>query len=335
MIIKDQRLTSKIFTPEIQSKSIRDGFGEALLELGRNNSNVVVLTADLKDSTRVKAFADEFPERFFDVGVAEQGMATVASGLASYGKLVFATSFAVFSPGRNWEQIRTTIAINNVPVKIVGTHTGFSAVLDGTTHQALEDIAIMRVLPNMEVVVPGDFEEAKKAVVEIAKNQKPTYLRLLREETPIFTTPNTPFKLGKSNTLWADNNPQVAIIACGSMVYQSLLAARALGERGIECLVINNHTIKPMDTRTIINAAKIAGCVVTVEEHQVSGGMGSAVAEVLAQNFPVPMEIIGVKDSFGESGKYEELLEKHGLTSENIIKTVKEVLERKTSTEQI
>lgn len=321
-----------------EQKSTRDGFGEALVEAGRKNENIVVLTADLKESTRVNLFAEAFPERYIQVGVAEQVLVTVASGMAAYGKIPFATSYAVFSPGRNWEQIRTTIALNDVPVKIVGAHAGLGPGPYGSTHQALEDIALMRTLPNMVVEIPCDFEEAKKATLAIAANGKPSYLRLAKEETPAITTAKSPFKIGRAEVLWGPStgsgrhgNPEAAIVVCGPLVYEALSAANELAKKEIETLVINCHTIKPIDERTIIRAAKITGAVVTVEEHQIAGGLGSAVAEVLSQNFPVPVEFIGIKDSFGESGTPEELKKKFGLTAKDIIEAVKRVILRKNS----
>src|SRR3989344_1029129 len=233
MIDKTQHLSEEIFKEKITTISLRDGFGEGLVTAGEKNQNVVALTADLTESTRTSEFAKRFPDRYFDVGVAEQALVTIASGMAKEGKIPFATSFAVFSPGRNWEQIRTTICLNNVPVKIVGSHGGVSVGKNGATHQALEDIALMRVLPNMVVVVPADTHEAKKATIQIAENEKPTYLRLVREKTPIFTSEISPFEIGKANILWKGRNPQVAIIACGPLVYESLLAAKELEEIGI------------------------------------------------------------------------------------------------------
>jgi len=315
----------------IDYKATRDAVGEALIEKGLTNDRIIVLTADLKESTRVNFFAEKFPERFFDCGVAEQALVTIASGMANYGKIPFITSFAIFSPGRTWEQIRTTVCLNDVPVKIIGSHTGLSAVLDGGNHQMLEDIALMRGLPNMVVVVPADFNETKKAVNEAVGNRRPTYIRVAREATAVFTIEKSSFKIGRAETIWETRNPKVAIIACGPLVYEALLAAKELEKSGIDTLVINNHTVKPIDERAIIHAAKITGAVVTVEEHQIMGGMGSAVAEVLAKNFPVPIEFVGMPDSFGESGKYEELLKKYGLKSKNIIEAVKKVLVRKDS----
>lgn len=311
-------------------KSIRDGFGEALVELGEQNPNVVVLTADLAESTRVKAFAEKFPDRFFQVGVAEQALVTVAAGMAEAGKIPFTTSYAVFSPGRTWEQIKVTAAINNVPVKIVGAHAGFGASMYGATHQSLEDIALMRVIPNMVVISPCDYEEVKKATFAVAKNGKPSYLRLSRQDSPIFTDVNSKFEIGKANTLYEGKDPQVAIVGCGPILAEVLIASEELQKSGIETMVVNNHTIKPMDDLAIIRAAKTCGAVVTVEEHQTAGGMGSTVAEVLARNFPVPIEFIGVKDSFGQSAKtVDELWQKHHLKSKDIIKAVKKVITRK------
>lgn len=310
-------------------KSIRDGFGEALVETGEKNKNVVVLTADLKESTRVNLFAEKFPDRFIEVGVAEQALVTIASGIAAEGKIPFTTSYAVFSPGRTLDQIRTTVALNNQPVKIVGAHAGLGAGPYGSTHQALEDIAMMRTLPNMIVEVPCDYEEARKATRSVASNHKPTYLRLARQESGQVTTQNSPFKIGRAEILRQSKSPQVAIIACGVMVYETLLAAKELESRGIETLVINNHTVKPMDERTVIRAAKTTGAVVTAEEHQIDGGMGSAVAEILSRNFPVPIEFIGVPNVFGESGKPEELFKKFKMTSRDIIEAVKKVIARK------
>jgi transketolase len=311
-------------------KSIRDGFGEALVELGNKNPDVVVLTADLADSTRVKDFAEKFPDRFYQVGVAEQGLVTIAAGMAEAGKIPFTTSYAVFSPGRTWEQIKVTVALNNVPVKIVGAHAGFGASMYGATHESLEDIALMRVIPNMVVVSPCDYEEAKKATIAIAKNGKPSYLRLARQDSPQITKIDSEFKIGKANILHEGRNPQVAIIGCGPVLAEALAAASELKKIGIETMVINNHTVKPIDDIAITNAARICEAIVTVEEHQIAGGMGSAVAEVTSQSHPVPIEFVGVKDSFGESAKtYDELWKKFGLKKENIVEAVRKVIVRK------
>jgi transketolase len=313
-------------------KSIRDGFGEALVELGEINKDVVVLTADLAESTRVKEFADKYPDRFFQVGVAEQGLVTIASGMAQAGKIPFTTSYAVFSPGRTWEQIKVTAALNDVPVKIVGAHAGFGASVYGATHESLEDIALMRVIPNMVVVSPCDYKEAKKATVAVATNGKPSYLRLARQESPTLTKADDKFEIGKANILREGKNPQVTIIGCGPVLAEAIEASEELEKLGINSVVINLHTIKPIDEQTLIRFAKITGAVVTVEEHQINGGMGSAVSEVLARNFPVPMEFVGVKDSFGESAKdYQELWKKFKIKKENITEAVKKVIGRKNS----
>ena len=331
MIRKLAKLSKDVFKKEIEKKSSRDGYGEGLVEAGEKDENVVVLCADLTESTRSHLFQDKFPERFIEVGVAEQALATIASGMANYGKIPFISSYAAFSPGRNWEQIRTTICLNDVPVKIAGSHTGVSVGPDGANHQMLEDIALMRVLPNMIVIAPADVIETKKAIVEVAKNGKPTYIRFSRKETPVFTTENSPFKIGRVESLWETKNPQVAIIVCGSLAYEALLAAKELEKSKIETLVINCHTIKPLDEQAIIRAAKTTGAVVTVEEHQVTGGLGGAVSEVLAKNFPVPMGFVGMNDSFGESGKPNELLAKYKMKSVDIARAVKRVIKLKTS----
>jgi transketolase len=323
------KLSKDIFKKDIRMKPTRDGYGEGLVEAGEKDERVVVLCADVTKSTRSDYFAEKFPERFIEVGVAEQLLVTVASGMANYGKIPFISSFAVFSPGRNWEQIRTTVALNDVAVKIGGSHTGVTVGPDGATHQALEDIALMRVMPNMVVIAPADAIETKKAVLEAAQNGKPTYIRFTRPATPVFTTDKTPFKIGKAQVFWESKNPQVAIIACGPLVYEALLAAKNLNETGIEVLVINCHTIKPIDEGTIIRAAKSTGAVVTVEEHQITGGLGGAVAEVLAKNFPCPIEFVGMPDSFGESGQPDELLKKYGMKAKNIAEAVKRVISRK------
>jgi transketolase len=329
MINKELNLNKNLFEKKVDKLSTRDGFGRGLTEAGEKDPRVVALTADLRDSTRMNFFAEKFPERFIEVGVAEQALATIASGMAAYGKIPFISSYAIFSPGRNWEQIRTTIALNNVPVKICASHTGLSSSRDGANHQCLEDVVLMRTIPNMVVITPCDAEETRKATLACAKTTEPTYLRFQREPAVVITTPKTPFKIGRAETFWISKNPQVAIIGCGPLLFEALRAAKELDGKGIESLVINCHTIKPLDERAIIKAAKITGAVVTVEEHQVAGGLGSAVAEVLAKNFPVPIEMVGVEDSFGESGSYDELLKKYSLTKEHILQAAKEVIKRK------
>jgi transketolase len=329
MINPKLKLSKNIFKKDIEKTPSRNGYGEGLVEAGEKDENIVVLCADLTESTRSYLFQDKFPQRFIEVGVAEQALATIAAGMANYGKIPFISSFAIFSPGRNWEQIRTTIALNDVPVKIAGSHTGVSVGPDGATHQALEDIAIMRTMPNMIVLAPADALETKKAVLEAAKNEKPTYIRFARNATPVFTTDKTPFKIGRAETVWQSKDPQVAIIACGPLVYEALLAAKELSKSKIEVLVINSHTIKPLDELAIIRAAKTTGAVITVEEHQITGGLGGAVAETLTKNFPTPIEFIGMPDSFGESGKANELLEKYKMKSKDIVAAVKRVIKRK------
>lgn len=329
MLNPKSKLSKKIFSKDIEMVATREGYGEGLVLSGEADERVVVLCADLTESTRSILFKEKFPERFIEVGVAEQGMATLAAGMANYGKIPFISSYAAFSPGRNWEQIRTTIALNDVPVKIAGAHSGISVGPDGATHQALEDIALMRVMPNMIVIAPSDSIEAKKTTVEAARNGKPTYIRLTREKSPVFTTEDTPFEIGKAEVLWEDKNPQVAIIGCGPLLYEALLAARKLQKGGIETLVINSHTVKPLDEGTIIRAAKVCGAIVTVEEHQITGGLGGAVAEVLSKNFPVPQEFVGMPDSFGESGTPDELLEKYKMKAKHITEAVRKVIERK------
>ncbi len=310
-------------------KATRDGFGVGLVEAGKSDERIVALTADLKESTRVEAFAQEFPDRFFEMGVAEQNLVTVASGLANYGKVPFVTSYATFSPGRNLEQIRTTVCINDVPVKIIGCHAGLTVGPDGATHQALEDIAIMRVLPNMTVVVPCDTEEARKATLTLAMTNKPAYLRLGRDKTPSITTSETSFELGKGYYAFETDSADVTIIACGALVYNAIIAAEELGSQGINVDVINMHTIKPLDRDIIISAAKKTGAIVTAEEHQITGGLGSAVAEVLAEEYPVPIEFIGVRNQFGQSGTPAELMKFYKLDSESIKGAIHDVLRRK------
>ncbi len=313
-----------------ESVPIRKGFGEGLVIAADQDKNVVGLCADLTESTQMHFFAKKYPERFVQVGVAEQNLVTVASGMAAMGKIPFTSSYAMFSPGRNWEQIRTTICYNDRKVVIVGSHAGISVGPDGGTHQAIEDIAIMRVLPNMVVVSPCDAIEAKKATIAIAKSKEPTYLRLAREKTPIMTSEETPFEIGKAQVFYSPSTQtQVGIIATGALVHKALVAAKNFGERGIAVKVLNMATIKPLDNEAVINLAKESGAIVTVEEHQVAGGLGSAVAEVLAQSQPVPIEFIGVKNRFGQSGTPAELIELYEMGTEHIQKAIEKVLSRK------
>ena len=332
MLNKFIKLNPKIFDKDVEEVPIRQGFGEGLLEAGEKNANVVGLCADLTESTKMNLFRDKFPERFVEIGVAEQNLASVASGMAAMGKIPFISSYAMFSPGRNWEQIRTTIAYNNQPVKIVGSHAGVSVGPDGGTHQAIEDIAIMRVIPNMIILSPCDSLEAKRATLLSVETGTPVYIRLAREKTPIITTSSTPFRIGKAVSVWSPQaggqNPQVGIIATGALLHKALEAAKKLETKKISVEVVNLSTIKPLDEGAILELAKKCGRIVTVEEHQVAGGMGSAVAEYLAQHYPVPMEFIGVRDQFGQSGTPEELIEHHGMGTKDIMKAVEKILKR-------
>ncbi len=330
MINLNAKLAEIIFDKsKVEKKPTRDGYGTGLVEAGEKDKRVVVLCADLTESTRSQGFKDKFPDRFIEMGVAEQNMATVASGMANYGKIPFISSYAAFSPGRNNEQIRTTIAINNVPVKIAGAHAGVSVGPDGATHQQLEDIALMRVMPRMVVIVPCDAIEAHKATVAAAANGSPTYLRFGREKSSIMTTKETPFEIGKA--IIFREGKDVSIIGCGILLYNSLLAAEELAKEGIECEVINSHTIKPFDTETIVGSAKKTGAVVSVEEHQVNGGLGSVIAETLSKTHPIPQEFIGVQDHFGESGNSDELIEAFGMGVNSIKEAVRKVVQRKGS----
>ncbi len=327
MINPQAYLNPKLFDPDIELVPSRSGFGEGLVLAGEENEQVVALCADLTESTKMDAFAKKFPERFVEVGVAEQNLVTVAAGMALAGKIPFTASYATFSPGRNWEQIRTTICYNDVPVKVIGSHAGVSVGPDGATHQALEDIALMRSLPNMIVISPTDSIEARKATVAAARLPKPCYIRLSREKIPVVTTQQTHFEIGKAEVYYGGKD--VAVIATGQMVYRALLAAEELKSHKISVRVINCHTIKPLDKQVILKAAEECGAVVTAEEHQAIGGLGGAVAEVLSQNFPVPLKIIGIEDRFGESGPPNELMEKFGLTEKAIVKAAVQVLRMK------
>lgn len=315
----------------LEQAPIRQGYGEGLLEAGDKDLRVVALCADLTESTHTDKFTKKYPERFVEIGVAEQNLAAVASGMAAAGKIPYISSYAMFSPGRNWEQIRTTICYNERHVIVAGAHAGISVGPDGATHQAIEDIAIMRPIANMVVIAPCDLHEARKATAAAARLSGPVYIRFARDKTPIFTTPETPFEVGKAYEVWRSERSEldVAIIACGSLVHNAILAASELEKEGIGAVVINNHTIKPMDEDMIAAAAKESGAVVTVEEHQVTGGMGSAVAEALAQRNPVPIEFIGVQNRFGESGNPQELIEKFGMGVASIVKAVHKVVQRK------
>jgi len=331
MLNQNLKLNTKIFNESVEKISTRQGVGEGLLMAGSQNENVVVLSADLAGSTKVNIFAERFPDRFIELGVAEQNLATIASGMASMGKIPFIASYAIFSPGRNWEQIRTTICYNNQPVKIIGSHAGLSVGPDGGSHQMLEDIAITRVLPNMVVISPCDAIEAKKAVIACAKTKYPTYIRLARNETPIITTEETPFEIGKAQIVYIPETglAHVGIIATGPILYKAIIVAHLLEKKGVKVKVMNLSTIKPLDTEAILSLAKETRAIVTLEDHQISGGMGSSISEFLSQNYIVPIEFIGVKDKFGQSGAPEELEKYYGLDISNIIEKVNKVLKRK------
>ncbi len=323
------KLNLKLFDEDVTQKATREGFGDGLMALGESNPNIVVLTADLSDSTQCEKFAQKYPERFFDCGVAEQNMAAVAAGLGATGKIAFISSYATFSPGKNWETIRTTIVYNQSNVKIAGHHAGIMTGPDGATHQATEDIAITRCWPDIQVYIPCDSIEAKKATIESAKTPLPVYLRYTRDKTPVMTTEETPFSVGKIQAFWVSNTPQVTIFATGYMLYYAMVAAKELENEGIQTFVANVTTIKPLDGENIIKLTEQTKAVVTVEDHQVTGGLGSAVAEFLAKNNPLPMEFIGLQDTFGETGTPKELIEKYHMGISAIKDAVKKVLVRK------
>lgn len=312
---------------KLNVEPIRKGFGRGLKAAGEKDKNVVAACADLTDSTQISLFRDAFPDRFVQIGIAEQNLVTVGAGLAAMGKIPFVSSYAAFSPGRNWEQIRTTICLNEQPVKIIGSHAGLYTGADGATHQMLEDITLMRVLPNMVVLAPCDSVEAEKMTLAMAADKRPNYMRLAREATPVFTTAETPFEIGKA--LVFEVGSDVTIIATGTMTYRALEAAQKLFKDGIDAEVIHVGTIKPLDIETIVKSAKKTGAVVTVEEGQINGGLGGAVAEVLGEECPVPMVRMGMKDHFGESGTPDELLEHFGLTAKHIVLSAHEAIGKK------
>lgn len=329
MLNNEAKLNPKIFDKDVEMKPTRDGYGEGLLVAGEKDKNVVVLCADLTESTRSHKFAEKYPERFVQMGVAEQNLAAVAAGLGVSGKIPFISSYAVFSPGRNWEQIRTTICYNDSNVKVAGHHAGLMTGPDGATHEATEDIAIMRALPNMRVFVPCDSNEAKKATVAAAKMWGPVYLRFAREKSPVVTTEATPFTPGKAEIFWQSKKPQVLIVVCGVLTHNALVAAKELEEDGVGSIVLNIHSIKPIDDLKIVEWAKKTGAVVSVEEHQVAGGLGGAVAEVLAKAAPVPMEFVGMQDVFGESGNPWDLIKKYGMDVKDIKSAAKKAIRRR------
>ncbi len=357
MLNPDFKLNPKLFDPAVEKSSMREDSGQGLVTAG-DDARVVVLCADLTESTHVDGFKKKFPKRFVQVGVAEQNLATVASGMAAMGKIPFMASYAIFSPGRNWEQIRTTICYNDVPVKIIGSHAGVTVGPDGGSHQALEDIALMRVLPRMVVISPCDAIEAKKAIIAMAKTDQPTYIRLARDTTPVMTTEQTPFEIGKAQIVFRSEalsskheipnksevqNPNfksipnvkahlkydVGIIATGPSLYRALTAAKKIESTGKRVAVMNLSTIKPLDEVSVIRLAQDARALVTVEDHQIHGGMGSAVAECLARNFPVPIEFVAVKDAFGQSGTPTELVEAYGIGEKHIIEAAQKAMLRK------
>ena len=328
-INKDARLVRHLFdSNKLKNVPTRNGYGEGVVEAGETNKNIVVLCCDLTESTRSLAFKKAFPDRFIQMGIAEQALASIAAGLALAGKVPFISSYAAFSPGRNWEQIKTCVALQNTNVKIAGAHAGLSVGPDGATHQMLEDIAIMRAVPNMTVVVPCDYLETKKATLAGAKRKGPYYFRFARAGSPAFTTKNTPFKVGRAETY--RHGTDLTIVAAGPLLYEALLAAEMLSaDHGIECRVINCHTIKPLDVKTIVRAAKETGAIVTVEEAQVTGGLAGAVCETLALTTPVPVERIGAQDRFGESAEPRQVQEGLGVTAQFIALAADRVLQRK------
>lgn len=330
MLNPDIKLNQKLFDTDVERDATRSGYGSGLVKLGEANPNIVALCADLTDSTKVETFSRKYPERYFEMGVAEQNMAAIAAGLGVSGKIPFISSYATFSPGRNWEQIRTTIVYNESNVKIAGHHAGIMTGPDGATHQATEDIAITRVWPDIQVFVPCDAIEAEKATLAAADIVGPVYLRFTRDKTPIITTFETPFEAGKSSVYWLSDNPQATIFATGYMVYYALLAAKELETAGVQAEVINIASIKPLDVEKVIASVLKTGAAVSVEDHQVAGGLGGLLAETFCAKLPIPLERIGLQDTFAESGSPTELLKKYKMDTPAIIDAVKKVIERKT-----
>lgn len=329
MLNKKIHLSEKVFDPaNLAEGATRDGYGHGVVEAAEQDENVVVLCADLMESTRSEWFFKKFPERYIEMGVAEQNLAATAAGISLVGKIPFIASYAAFSPGRNNEQIRSLISLPHANVKVCGMHAGVSVGPDGATHQALEDIALMRTQPHMTVLVPSDEEEARKAVIAAAKHKGPVYLRFGRTSTPEITTKDTPFEIGKAYRVWESEKPKVGIIASGPLLHNALLAAKKLDEAGIGSIVLNLHTIKPLDTKALLELSNEVEALVTVEEHQIAGGMGSTVAEYIAQVKPMPMEFIGVKDQFGQSGNPAELIEYYGMGVSHIEQAVRKALDR-------
>jgi transketolase len=324
-----EHINPRVFDKDVEQQPNRNGYGDGLLEVGEKDDRIVALSADLTSSTRTNVFTDAHPERFIQMGIGEQSMASVASGMAAMGKIPFIASYAMFSPGRSWEQVRTTIAYNDSNVKIIGAHAGVSVGPDGATHQAIEDMAIMRVIPRMTVIAPCDSIEAKKATMAAAKHEGPVYIRLAREKTPVVTTDDTPFEIGKAEVYFRrdeEHDAKIGIIACGTVMHDALVAARELNKNGIGASVLNLATIKPLDEEAVAAFADEHDALITFEEHQVNGGMGSAVAEFLAENLPTRIVRLGVHDMFGQSGEPEELLAHYGIDAKAIIETAKKIL---------
>jgi len=329
MLNPDLKLNNKLFDENVEIKPTRAGYGEGLLELGEKNPNVVALCADLTESTYAHLFAQKYPERFFQVGVAEQNMAAIAAGLAISGKIPFISSYATFSPGKNWETIRTTVAYDRSNVKIAGHHAGIMTGQDGATHQATEDIASVRSWPNIKILVPCDSVEGKKATIKASEIVGPVYLRFSRDKTPIITTAETQFEIGKIQTFWTSEKPAATIFATGYILYYALLAAKELEVENINVLVANVSTIKPLDENAVFSLAKQTKAFVTAEDHQVIGGLGGAIAEYVVKNIPLPMEFVGLQDTFAESGTPKELIEKYKMGKNDIKAAVKKVIQRK------
>lgn len=322
-------LSSTFFTPDREKAPTRNGYGDGLLEAGRRDERVIALAADLTESTRTLPFAEAFPKRFVQVGITEQNMASVASGMAAMGKVPFIASYAMFSPGRNWEQIRTTIAYNNSNVKIIGAHAGISVGPDGATHQAVEDIALMRAMPNMIVIAPCDMHEARKATLWAAKHEGPVYIRIGRSDTTVVTTPESPFEIGKAELFYKRNenlSPTVGLISTGTLTYEALIAAQTLESQGMGASVLHMATIKPFDTEAVVNFAKNHQSIITLEEHQRIGGLGGAVTECLSEHYPTRVYRLGVDDCFGQSGEPEELMSHYGLDAKAVIEKAKSIV---------
>ncbi len=322
-------IDKKFNTKEMSQVPSRNGYGEGLVEAGKRDSRIVALAADLTESTRTLPFAEAFPKRFVQVGIAEQNMASVASGMAAMGKIPFIASYAMFSPGRNWEQIRTTIAYNNSNVKIIGAHAGISVGPDGATHQAIEDLAIMRVMPNMIVIAPADVHEARKAVLAAAKHEGPVYIRVGRSNTPVVTTEESPFEIGKASEVFSksvEGERSIALLVTGTLLYNAIAAAEELQKMGIPTSVLHLPTIKPLDTEALLKIAKTHTALVTIEEHQKIGGLGSAVTEYLGEAYPTKVVRVGIDDEFGQSGEPEELMVHYGLDTPSIVAAAKRAI---------